>query len=96
VREAQRVLRDRNYYSGPLDGLLTPATRRAVWDSQKAEGLTLSGRLEPHTMAALGLATTSSAATNFAPEIVPGASALPAFDTVAPRSARPATESQAP
>jgi peptidoglycan hydrolase-like protein with peptidoglycan-binding domain len=53
VREAQRRLRDQGYYQGPLDGLMTPEMRRAVWNFQKSEDLRPSGRLDPATMAAL-------------------------------------------
>jgi peptidoglycan hydrolase-like protein with peptidoglycan-binding domain len=56
VRSAQRVLQDRGYYRGPIDGLMTPEMRRAVWNFQKDSGFRLSGRLESQTMAALGLA----------------------------------------
>jgi peptidoglycan hydrolase-like protein with peptidoglycan-binding domain len=55
VRDAQRALQSRGYYEGPIDGLMTPEMRRAVWSFQKAEGFRLSGRLEPQTMTALGL-----------------------------------------
>jgi len=62
VREAQRVLQERGYYRGPLDGLMTPETRRAVWNFQMAQGFRLSGRLEPQTMDALGLTSTGATA----------------------------------
>lgn len=54
VREAQRALQGRGYYDGPIDGVLSPSTRRAVWDFQKDHGLRLTARLDPPTMTALG------------------------------------------
>ena len=32
VRDAQRVLQERGFYHGPLDGLMTPEMRRSVWN----------------------------------------------------------------
>jgi hypothetical protein len=57
VREAQRVLTDLGYYAGPLDGILGPDVRRAVWNFQKAQTLVVSGSLDPRTMTALGVGT---------------------------------------
>jgi peptidoglycan hydrolase-like protein with peptidoglycan-binding domain len=53
VREAQRRLRDQGYYQGPVDGLMTPQMRRAVWNFQASQDLRRSGSLDPATMAAL-------------------------------------------
>lgn len=55
VREAQRVLTDLGYYTGPLDGIMGPEVRRAVWNFQKAQKFLLSGSLDPRTVAALGV-----------------------------------------
>ena len=77
VREAQRVLQERGYYHGPLDGLMTPETRWAVWNFQKAQGLRVSGRLEPQTMGALGLTSTGTATKEVPPSSESEPSALP-------------------
>jgi peptidoglycan hydrolase-like protein with peptidoglycan-binding domain len=77
VRDAQRVLQDKGYYRGPVDGLMTPEMRRAVWNFQKAEGFRLSGRLDPQTMAALGLGSPGAPPrddTASSPETQPSAS----------------------
>ena len=55
VREAQQALRDQGYYQGPLDGVLNPQFRQAVWDFQRAKGLRRTARLDAPTMAALEL-----------------------------------------
>ena len=56
VRDAQQALQDHGYYQGPLDGVMSPKTRRAVWKFQSDQGLQRTARLDPPTMAALGLA----------------------------------------
>ena len=56
VRQAQQILHDRGEYAGPIDGLLGPESRSAIWKFQKAHGLRLSGSLDRATVSALGLA----------------------------------------
>src|SRR5262245_65345061 len=51
VRDAQQQLQQRGYYDGPLDGLMTPRTRRAVWNFQKDQDLHLTARLDAPTIA---------------------------------------------
>ena len=87
VREAQRVLQERGFYRGPLDGLMTPEMRRAVWNFQKAQGYRLSGRLEPETMGALGLTPTGATAKDAPSSSESEPSALPG--SLAPRRATP-------
>lgn len=55
VREAQRVLTDRGYYSGPIDGVMGPSTRAALLAFQRAENLDPTGGLNRQTLAALGV-----------------------------------------
>jgi peptidoglycan hydrolase-like protein with peptidoglycan-binding domain len=55
VREAQRALQTASYYDGPLDGVLGPETRRAIWKFQQAKGRRASGSLDRATIADLGL-----------------------------------------
>ena len=61
VREVQRALHDRNYYNGPIDGVLGPELRTAIWNFQRAKGLPLSARLDPATLAALDLPAVGAA-----------------------------------
>jgi peptidoglycan hydrolase-like protein with peptidoglycan-binding domain len=61
VREIQQALRDKGHYNGPLDGVLNPAFRRAVWDFQRAKGLPRTARLDAATIAALDLPATGIA-----------------------------------
>ena len=56
VRRAQDRLRELGHYSGPTShGVLGPDEKRAVWNFQKANGLRVSGSLDPATVEALGL-----------------------------------------
>ena len=82
VREAQQVLHDTGYYRGPIDGVMTPATRRAVWSFQHAKGLRVSGSLDSQTVAELDLPA--------------GGSASPPSFGSAPESSRSVDEFQAP
>jgi hypothetical protein len=36
IERTQRALRDRGLYSGPISGILDPATMQAIYDFQKA------------------------------------------------------------
>jgi peptidoglycan hydrolase-like protein with peptidoglycan-binding domain len=96
VREAQRVLQERGYYRGSLDGLMTPETRRAVWAFQKAQGFRLSGRLEAQTMAALGLGSTGTVSKDDPSNFGPQPSALPGPSSGTRRSAPAPGNLQAP
>ena len=62
VREAHRVLRDSGYYAGPLDGIMGPEERRAIWNFQRARKLPPTGRLDRQTVAELGVAPAATAA----------------------------------
>ena len=95
VRDAQRVLQERGFYHGPLDGLMTPEMRRAVWNFQKAQGFRLSGRLEPQTMGALGLTPTGATAKDAPSSSESEPSALPG-SFAAPRSTPDQGSFQAP
>ncbi len=74
VRAAQQALHDEGYYRGATDGILGPDVRAAIWKFQTAQGLKRSAGLAPATVAALGLATTGTAAT-----VESSASASPSF-----------------
>lgn len=53
VRDAQRVLQRLGYYTGAIDGSAGPATRSALMQFQRANGLVASGELNEATLAAL-------------------------------------------
>jgi len=53
VRTAQRALRERGYYAGPIDGVLGPATERALRAYQRDRGLNATGRLDSPTVRSL-------------------------------------------
>jgi peptidoglycan hydrolase-like protein with peptidoglycan-binding domain len=55
VRDAQRVLAERGYYPGPIDGVIGPATREALVTFQRAQNLAPTGGLNARTLAALGV-----------------------------------------
>jgi peptidoglycan hydrolase-like protein with peptidoglycan-binding domain len=55
VREAQRALEDLGYAVGPADGIVGPRTRAALLRYQDAEGLPMTGRLDPETMVRLDI-----------------------------------------
>ncbi|MGH9378775.1 MAG: peptidoglycan-binding domain-containing protein [Terriglobia bacterium] len=55
VKQVQESLRDKGYYSGKVDGLLGPQTRKAIRQYQKAENLRVTGRLDAKTAGKLGV-----------------------------------------
>ena len=55
VRTAQRALRDRGFYSGPINGLVEEETRKALLDFQQAAGINATGRVDRATLEALGI-----------------------------------------
>jgi peptidoglycan hydrolase-like protein with peptidoglycan-binding domain len=54
VREVQQTLRDRGFRVG-VDGIMGPRTQAALRLFQKSENLEETGRLNPGTLAALGM-----------------------------------------
>lgn len=55
VRDAQQVLKDKGFYSGSVDGIYGPMTRKAVRSYQQQQNLTTDGRLGPETLSSLGV-----------------------------------------
>jgi len=55
VAAAQHELSLEGYYNGPIDGVFSPETHRAVRDFQRDNGLNVTGYLTPETRNALGL-----------------------------------------
>lgn len=74
VMSMQQALKDKGHDPGPIDGRMGPHTRAALKSYQKAEGLTVTGRLDSETRARLGMATSSPAGS-------PSASPATASDT---------------
>ena len=62
IRAAQRALSQQNYYRGTVDGQLTYATQRAIFEYQIDKGLTATGNLDWRTARALGLSDVVSGA----------------------------------
>jgi peptidoglycan hydrolase-like protein with peptidoglycan-binding domain len=62
LRNAQRMLRTGGYYKGRVDGIAGPETHAAIRRFQRANGLTVTGRLNPGTMSKLGVKHSSGAA----------------------------------
>ncbi len=55
IRAAQTVLRDRNYYNGPISGVMNLATRDAIRRFQEDRNLTATGYIDFETARALGI-----------------------------------------
>jgi hypothetical protein len=53
VRTAQRQLKERGYYAGPVDGVIGPATENALRAYQRDRGLKVTGRLDSPTVRSL-------------------------------------------
>jgi len=53
IRSAQQQLKDRGYYSGPVDGVLGPATEASLRAYQRDRGLKVTGRLDSSTIRSL-------------------------------------------
>jgi len=55
IRAAQTALAQRNYYRGPVSGVLDDATRRALFEFQVDQGFSGTGNLDGRTARALGM-----------------------------------------
>lgn len=58
VKQAQAILKQRNFYSGDETGKLTVETRAGLKEYQKAEGLKVTGTLNKVTLEKMGIALT--------------------------------------
>lgn len=56
VRRVQRQLHAEGFAAGPVDGILGPATRRALAEFQRARGLPVSAAIDSRTSSALAAA----------------------------------------
>jgi peptidoglycan hydrolase-like protein with peptidoglycan-binding domain len=61
VRQAQQRLMSEGFDPGAVDGRLGQQTRQGLKDFQESKGLEPSGKLDPQTIAALGLDRSSAA-----------------------------------
>jgi peptidoglycan hydrolase-like protein with peptidoglycan-binding domain len=59
IRFAQVSLRDRGYYTGPINGVMNQATRTAIRQLQRERNLNMNGDLDLSTARELGLASDS-------------------------------------
>lgn len=55
VKQIQTILKQKGYYFGNIDGIFGTATRTAVRNFQKANGLTVDGIVGKKTLAKLGI-----------------------------------------
>jgi hypothetical protein len=55
VADVQKELAKEGYYSGEIDGVLGPETRRAIVNFQSDHGLRITGNLNSETLSTLGL-----------------------------------------
>src|SRR5438128_7858173 len=58
IKQAQAILKQRNFYSGDQTGKLTPETRAGLKLYQKAEGLKVTGTLNKVTLEKMGITLT--------------------------------------
>ncbi len=56
IKKAQESLQEKGFYKGSIDGIIGPATRKAIREFQKAENLPVSGQLDAQTANRLGVA----------------------------------------
>lgn len=56
IRAVQQTLNNRGFRAGPANGMLGESTRTALREFQKSENLEDNGRINPRTLAALGVA----------------------------------------
>jgi hypothetical protein len=57
IMRAQKSLHEKGYYNGSIDGIIGPATRKAIREYQKAENLPVNGKLNDQTATKLGVTT---------------------------------------
>ncbi len=55
VKKVQESLRDKGYYTAPVDGIMGPQTRAAIRQYQQSENLPATGHLDGRTAGKLGV-----------------------------------------
>ena len=58
IKQAQAILKQRNFYSGEQTGKLSTETRAGLKEYQKAEGLKITGTLNKTTLVKMGIELT--------------------------------------
>jgi peptidoglycan hydrolase-like protein with peptidoglycan-binding domain len=58
IKQAQAILKQRNFYSGEQTGKLSTDTRAGLKEYQKAEGLKITGTLNKTTLVNMGIELT--------------------------------------
>jgi peptidoglycan hydrolase-like protein with peptidoglycan-binding domain len=58
IMEAQKMLKDKGYYTGEATGKLDPATRAAIRKYQEAEKIKVTGTLNRETLEKMNIALT--------------------------------------
>lgn len=58
IKQAQALLKQRNFYSGEQTGKLSTETRAGLKEYQKAEGLKITGTLNKTTLIKMGIELT--------------------------------------
>lgn len=58
IKQAQALLKQRNFYAGEQTGKLTPETREGLKQYQTAEGLKVTGTLNKVTLEKMGITLT--------------------------------------
>jgi len=53
VRELQKILTEKGYNAGPVDGIIGPSTKQALRGFQEAQGLAVTGLADQSTLQAL-------------------------------------------
>ena len=82
ITDVQQKLQADNLYSGKIDGMLGPQTRRAIADYQKQNGLRVTANLDRQTrdslLGAMGTANPPAPATRMTPAPSQGGANMPA------------------
>lgn len=60
IRQAQSVLKQKGFDVGVIDGIFGPATRKALIAFQQQQGLHATGQMDEGTVAALGIASSTT------------------------------------
>ncbi len=55
IKKVQETLRDKGYYTAPVDGILGGQTREGIRQYQKSENLPVTGHLDAQTAGKLGV-----------------------------------------
>jgi peptidoglycan hydrolase-like protein with peptidoglycan-binding domain len=90
IRKAQETLNARGFKAGPANGILGETTRTALRAFQKSESIAVTGRLNPRTLARLGIDEPASAGRSRAPD-APSATIREVQRRLADRGYRPGT-----